>query len=137
MIMQIPGVGSQYLIGFRDAKGDVFDGAKTYKVTLPKDIPAAAFWSFTLYDNQTRSMLDTPQRFPRAGSQSYPSPAAEAATDGSTTVYFGPKKPDGVARGNWIQTDPERGWFTILRLYSPLPAFFDKSWRPSEVELVE
>ena len=55
-----------------------FDGAKTYKVTLPKGIPAAKFWSFTLYDNQTRSMLDTPQRYPRAGSQSYPSPAAEA-----------------------------------------------------------
>ena len=25
------------------------------------------FWSFTLYDNMTRSMLDTPQRYPRAG----------------------------------------------------------------------
>jgi hypothetical protein len=137
MIMRIPGVGSQYLMGFLDAQGNPFNGSKTYKVALPKGIPARAFWSFTLYDNQTRSMLQTPQKYPRAGSQSYPSPAAEAATDGSTTVYFGPKKPDGVARGNWIQTDPERGWFTILRLYSPLPAFFDKSWRPSEVELVE
>ena len=86
-----------------------FDGAKTYKVTLPKDIPARAFWSFTLYDNQTRSMLDTPQKYPRAGSQSYPSPAAEAADDGSTTVYFGPEQPEGVARGNWIQTDPGEG----------------------------
>ena len=55
-------------------------------MTLPKDIPAAAFWSFTLYDNQTRSMLQTPQKYPRAGSQSYPSPAAEAAADGSTTI---------------------------------------------------
>lgn len=137
MIMRIPGVGSQYLIAFRDAKGDIFDGAKTYKVTLPKDIPAAAFWSFTLYDNQTRSMLPTPQKFPRAGSQSYPTPAAEAAADGSTTVYFSPKKPEGVADGNWIQTDPKKGWFNILRLYSPLPSYFDKSWRPGEIELVQ
>jgi len=136
MIMQIPGVGSQYLINFRDANGEVYDGAKAYKVTLPKDIPAAAFWSFTLYDNQTRSMLQTPQKYPRAGSQSYPSPAAEAAADGSTTVWFAPAQPDGVARGNWIQTDPDKGWFTILRLYSPLPSFFDKSWRPGEIELV-
>ena len=59
-----------------------FDGAKTYKVTLPKDIPEANFWSFTVYDNKTRSMLDTPQRYPRAGSQSYPSPAAKASADG-------------------------------------------------------
>ena len=104
---------------------------------MPKGIPESNFWSFTLYDNQTRSMLDTPQRYPRAGSQSYPSPAAEASADGSTTVYFGPKQPDGVKRGNWIQTDPKKGWFTILRLYSPLEPFFDKSWRPSEIELVK
>lgn len=136
MIMRLPGVGSQYLIGFRDANGDVFDGAKAYKVTLPKDIPAEAFWSLTLYDNQTRSMLQTPQKFPRSGSQSYPTPAAEAADDGSTTIWMAPEKPADVSDGNWIQTDPEKGWFIILRLYSPLPAFFDKSWRPSEIELV-
>ncbi len=137
MIMRIPGVGSQYLMGFLDADGNPFDGAKTYKMTLPKGIPAQAFWSLTLYDNQSRSMLATPQRFPRAGSQDYPSPAAESESDGSTVVYFSPQQPDTVKRGNWIQTDPKKGWFTILRLYSPLPSFFDKSWQPSEIELVE
>jgi len=136
MIMRIPDVGSQYLMGFLDADGNPFDGAKTYKVTLPKGIPARAFWSFTLYDNQTRSMLQTPQHYPRAGSQSYPSPAAEASGDGSTTLYFGPIQPNSVKRGNWIQTVPGKGWFTILRLYSPLESFFDKSWRPSEIEPV-
>src|SRR5512132_1509683 len=121
---------------FLHADKNEFDGAKTYKVTLPKDIPAAAFWSFTLYDNQTRSMLDTPQRYPRAGSQSYPSPAAEASAGGSTTIWFGPSQPAGVGRGNWIQTMPGKGWFTILRLHSPLEPFFTKEWRPSEIELV-
>ena len=137
MAMRLPGIGSQYLFAMLDSDKQYFDGAKTYKVTLPKGIPEANFWSFTLYDNQTRSMLDTPQRYPRAGSQSFPSPAAEAAADGSTTIYFGPKQPAGVKRGNWIQTVPEKGWFTILRLYSPLEPFFDKSWRPSEIEAVE
>ena len=135
--MRIPGVGSQYLMGFLDADKEPFDGARTYKVTLPKGIPAAAFWSLTLYDNQTRSMLPTPQGYPRAGSQTYPSPAAKADKDGSTTVYFGPTQPKGVKRGNWIQTDPNKGWFTILRLYSPLESFFTKTWRPSEIEPVE
>ena len=137
MVMRIPEVGSQYLMAFLDAADTPFDGAKTYKVTLPKDIPAKAFWSFTVYDNQTRSMLQTPQKFPRAGSQSYPTPAAEVADDGSTTVWFAPEQPAGVAPGNWIQTDPEKGWFTILRLYSPLPSFFDKSWRVGEIGVVE
>ena len=135
MIMRIPDVGSQYLMGFLDSAGNPYDGGKTYKVTLPKGIPARAFWSFTVYDNQTRSMLDTPQRYPRAGSQSYPSPAAEPSPDGATTIYFGPTQPAGVKRGNWIQTMPGKGWFTLLRLYSPLETFFDKSWRPSEMEL--
>lgn len=82
-------------------------------------------------------MLDTPQRYPRAGSQGYPSPAAEAESDGSTIIYFGPKQPKGVKRGNWIQTMPDKGWFTILRLYSPMESFFSKAWRPSEIEMVK
>jgi hypothetical protein len=137
MAMRLTGIGSQYLFALMDADKNYFDGAKTYKVSLPKGIPEANFWSFTLYDNMTRSMLDTPQRFPRAGSQSYPSPAAEPGADGSTTIYFGPNQPEGVKRGNWIQTDPNKGWFTILRLYSPLEPFFTKEWRPSEIELVK
>ena len=136
MAMRLPGAGSQYLWAMVDAQGDYFDGAKTYKVTLPKGIPAEKFWSFTLYDTMSRSMLDTPQRFPRAGSQGYPSPAAEANADGSTVVYFSPRQPEGVKRGNWIQTIPGKGFFLNLRLYSPLEPFFTKAWRPSEVERV-
>ena len=137
MAMRLTGVGSQYLMAMLDSRKRYFDGARTYKVTLPKGIPEANFWSLTLYDNQTRSMLDTPQRYPRAGSQSYPSPAAEPNGDGSTTIYFAPEQPEGVKRGNWIQTLSGKGWFTILRLYSPLETFFTKAWRPSEIELVE
>jgi hypothetical protein len=137
MIMRLPNVGSQYLMGFLDAEKKYLDGGKTYKVTLPPNIPAGKFWSFTLYDNQTRSMLQTAQRFPRAGSQTYPTPAAVANPDGSTTIYFGPSKPAEAKDGNWIQTDPGKGWFTLLRLYSPKESFFDKTWRPSEIEPVK
>ena len=136
MCMRLTNVGSQYLIANVDQDGEPFDGAKTYRLTLPRDIPAARFWSLTVYDNQTRSMLQTAQRYPRAGSQNYPSPAAEHGADGSTVVYFSPTQPDGVARGNWIETDPDRGWFVALRLYSPLQPFFDKTWRPGKIEHV-
>lgn len=81
-------------------------------------------------------MLATPQLYPRAGSQDFPSPKAEAAADGTTTIWFSPEQPEGVGRGNWIQTDPKKGWFTILRLYSPLEPFFTKAWRPGEIERV-
>jgi hypothetical protein len=60
-----------------------------------------------------------------------------ASADGSTTVYFSPEQPEGVERGNWIQTIPGKGWFTILRLYSPLEPFFTKEWRQGEIEPVK
>ena len=81
-------------------------------------------------------MLQTAQRFPRAGSQGYPTPAATANPDGSTTITIGPERPEEVAEGNWIQTAPGKGWFTLLRLYSPLQPFFDQTWRPSEFDRV-
>jgi hypothetical protein len=82
------------------------------------------------YDNQTRSMLQTGQPKPDVGSQSG---TVQANPDGSTDVYFGPEPPDG-GKNNWIQTVPGKGFFTILRLYSPEASFFDKSWRPSEIQ---
>ena len=78
----VDGVGSQYLVAFKDAKGAYLEGDAHYAVTLPPDIPEARFWSMTLYDNQTRSDVQTPQRFPRAGSQSFPTrPPTPTRTD--------------------------------------------------------
>ena len=134
MAMRLTGIGSQYLAAFMDSNKTFLDGSRSYTVTLPPDVPQARFWSLTLYDNQTRSMLVTPQRYPRAGSQSYPTPAAVANADGSTTIHVGPEQPADVPDGNWIQTDPDKGFFAILRLYSPLQPFFDKSWRVGEFE---
>lgn len=133
MAMRVPGIGSAYLVAVADSGGNYLGGANTYSLTLPADIPAAAFWSITVYDNQSRSMLRTPQRYPRAGSQNYPTPAAETADDGTTTIWFAPAPPKDVARGNWVQTLPDRGWFAMLRLYSPTPPFFEKSWKPGDV----
>jgi hypothetical protein len=98
MIMRLTDIGSQYLIDFVDSKGEYFDGSKTYKVTLPANIPAGKFWSFTVYDNQTRSMLDTPQRYPRPGSQSFPTPAAQASADRMMSMGH-ERRPTGPHRG--------------------------------------
>ena len=134
MAMRLTGLGSQYLVAFFDSNKEYFDGAKSYKVTLPPNPPEARFWSFTLYDNQTRSMLVTPQRFPRAGSQSYPSPGRGRERRRFDHRPLRARAAGGVADGNWIQTTPGKGFFPVLRLYSPLQPFFDKSWRVGEVE---
>jgi hypothetical protein len=72
MCMRLTGIGSQYLIATLDAEKKYFDGGKTYKFTLPPGIPEKNFRSLTLYDNQTRSMLQTGQPFPKVGSLGYP-----------------------------------------------------------------
>lgn len=128
-----PGTGSAYAFAVRDAKGQYFDGGKTYKVTLPAPIPVGQFWSFVVYSNQTRSMLETDQKF--AGLDSNDKNVKPDA-DGSYTVYFGPQPPAG-REGNWVQTMPGRGWTVLLRLYAPLEPWFDQSWKPGDIELVE
>jgi hypothetical protein len=130
MCMRLTGIGSQYLVAVRDSEGSWFDGSRDYRLTLPPDIPQSRFWSVILYDRQTRSMLQTDQPFPSLGSQSG---TVETNSDGTTDIYFGPTAPDGK-ESNWLQTLPGKGWWTVLRLYNPLQPFFDKTWRPSEIE---
>jgi hypothetical protein len=130
MCMRLTGIGSQYIFATRDSRGDYLDGARSYRVTLPPDIPESRFWSVMAYDRQTRSMLQTDQDMPDIGSQSG---TVETNADGSTDVYFGPTAPEGK-ESNWLQTVPGKGWFPILRLYNPLQPYFDKTWRPSEIE---
>ena len=133
MVWKLIGAGSQYAQNVTDTDGNFLDGAKTYKLNIPKDAPAKKFWSIVVYDPQTRSELQTSQPYPSRNSARDQMISNE---DGSVDLYFGPTPPKGM-EANWIETVPGKGWFTILRLYSPLEAWFDKSWRPSEIELVE
>jgi hypothetical protein len=109
------------------------DGSKTYKLNIPADVPAKDFWSIVAYDPQTRSQLQTSQPFPGKNNQRH---ELDVNEDGSVDLYFAPKAPSG-REANWIQTVPGKGWFTALRLYGPLEPWFDKTWRPGEIELVE
>jgi hypothetical protein len=133
MAVSEPGAGSDYGIAFVDSEKKVLDGAKTYRLHIPPNPPAKNFWALTLYDNQTRSMLQTSQRFPTVGSQTK---GIRKNADGSYDIYFGPRPPEGF-ENNWLETVPGKGWFVALRMYGPLQAWIDKTWRPGEIERVE
>jgi len=133
MWVKMVGAGSQYASAEHDAAGRYLDGGKTYRLHLPPEIPAKDFWSVLVYDPQTRSMLQTDQRFPSISSQKQ---GIVVNPDTSVDVWFGPEPPAGK-EPNWIQTIPGKGWFVFLRLYGPLEPWFDKTWRPGEIEQVD
>lgn len=131
MLSQVPGKGAKYMIAFTDGQGANLSGASSYRLNLPRDIPAGNFWSVTLYEAQNASGLANGQPFPSLGSRDKPVPNA----DGSIDVFLGPKAPAGQAR-NWLATAPGKGFFVILRLYGPTDAALDNSWKPGDVRKV-
>jgi hypothetical protein len=102
-------------------------------MNIPANVPAKDFWSVVVYDPQTRSQLQTGQPFPAKNNKRH---KLDINKDGSVDLYFGPKAPRGKD-ANWIQTVPGKGWFAALRLYGPLEPWFDKTWRPGEIEPVK
>ena len=133
MVLAVPGQGSQYVGTYQDANGKWLSGEHSYKINLPKDVPANMFWSLTAYDNETRSLIQNDLGRPLVGTVH----GAKPSKDGSFDVYFGPKLPAGVAKENWVQTKPGMGWFVYLRLYGPEQPWFDKKWVPGDVEKVK
>ena len=131
--IEIVDKGSQYAIAYVDGAGNPMDGGKNYILHLPPNVPAKDFWSVVVYDYQTRAWLQTDQQFPSISSQNKD---MIINADGSADVFFGPLAPKGK-ENNWIQTIPGKGWFTVLRLYGPGKPWFDKTWRPGEIELVK
>ena len=127
------GTGSVYPTAASDSRGDYLDGSNTYSVTLPGPVPAKAFWAFTVYDGQTRSFLETDQK--SAGLDSL-DPDLKPNTDGSYTVWFGPKAPEGC-ESNWVQTMPNKSYFVFMRLYGPLEPWFEKTWKPGDFEKID
>ena len=130
MALKMVGAGSQYAAAMVDGNGERLDGAGTYRLRLPANVPAKDFWSIVVYDLQTRSELQTGQPFPSRNSER---DALAYNDDGSVDIFFGPEPPAGASE-NWIETEPSKGWFALLRLYGPLEPWFDQTWTPGDIE---
>ena len=133
MAVTYPGKGSDYALAYVDSEKQPFDGSKVYKLHIPPNPPAKDFWAITIYDPQTRSQLQTDQVYPTVGSQD---DGFKQNEDGSYDIYFAPDAPVGMEK-NWLQTIHGKSWFVAFRLYGPEQAWIDKTWRPSEIEIVE
>jgi hypothetical protein len=132
MMGRTVGFGQVYLESSKDSKDQWLDGSKNYQMHVPPNAPVAQFWSFTVYDNETRCFVDTGVQPDRSSRDNIVTNA-----DGSVDLYFGPKAPAGKPETNWIKTIPGKGWFTYFRLYGPTQSYFDRSWVLPDIELIK
>jgi hypothetical protein len=123
------GAGQFYSISIRDKDGDGFDGAKTYRLNVPPNVPVEQYWSVTAYDRETHALIKNMPRASRASN----STEVQKNADGSVDIYFGPDAPTGK-ESNWVPTDPARKFELMARFYGPKKEFFDKVWKLPDVE---
>jgi hypothetical protein len=127
-----PGPSSAYLGAYTDKSGDWLDGANYYKLHVPPNAPAKLFWSVTIYDVDTRSLIINEQKIADRSSRMN----LEKNADGSTDIYCGPTAPAGF-ESNWIPTVAGKSWFAYFRLYEPAETYFDKSWPLGDFERIK
>ncbi len=135
MVNPTPGAGQVFMTTKRDKNGNLLRADKTYKLTVPKDVPVAQFWSLTLYSEDTRRPYDN-------GGTDIPSTSLDSKmqqikvnNDGSVDLYIGATAPEGM-ESNFMKTVGKDGWFVYFRLYAPTEPFFDKSFSLPDFEEV-
>lgn len=132
MVTKTPGVGQAYLGTYRGKDGHVLDGGSTYRLRVPPNPPAKQFWSLTVYDLDTRMLIQNKEQVADRSSRM----DLTRNADGSVDLYVGPKAPAGFEK-NWIPSVPGQGWFAYVRLYGPMEAYFDRSWPLPDFEKVD
>jgi hypothetical protein len=125
--------GTVYLAPIAESNGRPLDAGKTYKLRVPKDMPAKQFWSLTMYDRRTWAFVNNP--LDRAGLGSFNMNQMKINADGSVDLYVGPNAPAGL-ESNWIPTMGKEPYLW-LRLYAPDEAFWNKSFKMPDLELVK
>jgi hypothetical protein len=128
-----PKPATQYLFALADKDSKPLEAGKTYSFTMPADVPVEQFWSLIVYDLETFAFIYNEQQ--RAGLSSFDLPDMKKNSDGSVTIYFGPKPPEGL-ESNWIPTEGKKA-APVVRFYGGTEEFWDKSWEMPDVELVK
>jgi hypothetical protein len=125
------GEGQFYLMTIKDKDGNNFNGANTYRLTVPANAPVRQYWSATVYDRATHGLIRNVSR-PGRSSQS---PGLQKNADGSVDIYFGPKVLAGK-ESNWVSTSASGQFEDLFRFYGPEKPLFDKTWKLPDIEPV-
>jgi hypothetical protein len=123
------GIGQYYLMTIKDKDGQNFSGANTYRLTVPANAPVRQYWSATVYDRATHTLI---RDMVRAGRSSQ-SPGLQTNADGSVDIWFGPKAP-ADNETNWVPTSANGQFEVLFRFYGPEKPVFDKTWKLPDIE---
>lgn len=132
LLSTTPGRGTSYLTSSKDSQGDFLMGDENYRLSVPANTPVKKFWAVTAYDPMSRSLLKSDGPI-NVGSLGKP----VVNKDGSVDIYFGPKSAPKGKEKNWIQTDPDKGFFVVFRFYGPEQGYIDKSWKLNDFERID
>jgi hypothetical protein len=128
-----PGFGQKYAGVYKDADDDWLKGENNYRLRVPANVPVKDFWALTVYDIQTRALIEAPQHVAEINPNVQ---KLQSNADGSVDLFFGPDAPEGM-ESNWIQTIPGRAWFAYFRWYGPTEAYYAKTWQLPDIKLVK
>lgn len=135
MVNPTPGAGQVYMTTKLDSNGNLLRADKTYRLSVPKDVPVKQFWSLTLYSEDTRRPYDNGGTDIASISLDSSGDQLQYNDDGSVDLYIGAAAPAGM-ESNFMKTVGEDGWFVYFRLYAPTEPWFDKSFTLPDFEQI-
>jgi len=101
-----------------DGKGQPLDGSNVYTLTFPKGQPQSLvgyFWSVTAVDLAKFQVMDNPHKVYLFDTHS----KLYTGKDGSLTLTFAAKLPDGTPPQNWLPTAAGQNYNLTFRFYGP------------------
>ena len=106
------------------------DGSQTYTQTYPKDaLPASKtryFWSVVVVDGVDYRIIPNSLNRYLLNKQS----ALKYNDDGSLTLAFAPKQPEGIPESNWLPTPNGKKYNMTYRFYGPSKDVTDGIYYP-------
>ena len=110
--------------------GQGLDGSQTYSLTFPKEaMPGSKtryFWSIIAVDGVDYKVIPNQLNRYLLNKQSH----LKLDDDGSLTLIFAPKQPDGIPESNWLPTPNGKKYNLTYRFYGPTKDVADGKYYP-------
>ncbi|USR98160.1 DUF1214 domain-containing protein [Aliivibrio fischeri ATCC 7744 = JCM 18803 = DSM 507] len=114
---------------YTDSNDQQLSGKNKYRMTMPADAPAKAFWSLTMYD--AKNLFMVPNSIDRYSISTNREDELIYNKDGSLTVCIQNNKPTDT-NCNWLPA-PKDDFYLHMRLYEPTQAVLDNAYKLPQV----